>query len=81
MMLWRYLCLEDVPIPGETIPAEGLHGCYDGHYENMGRADMVWGVADYKRPLTNREIREYGLEYLKKYEMEEAGSAHDGEGK
>ncbi len=71
MMLWRYLCLKDVPRSGETIPEEGLHGATDGHFENVGRQGLIWGFADYTRPLTNKELRDYGLEYLDKFETED----------
>ena len=71
MMLWRYLCRTAAPIKGVTIPEEGLHGLNDGHYENMCRTDLIWGYADYVRPLTNQQLREYGLEYFDKFETEE----------
>lgn len=70
-MLWRYFCRAAAPIKGVTIPSEGLHGSIDGHFENVGRADLIWGIADYMHPLTNQELHEYGLEYFTKYETED----------
>ena len=71
MMLWRYLCRAAAPIKGVTIPEEGLHGSIDGHFENVGRTDLIWGIADYMHPLNNEQLHEYGLEYFDKFETEE----------
>ena len=70
MHYYRYGTLMRPPGPG-AVPREGLDFAIDGGFTNRETGHYCWGTATYKRPLTDKEIADYELEYITDYEAED----------
>lgn len=58
-----YACLLRPPMPG-AIPRDGLDFVDFRGGETRDSGHHHWGVAAYKRPLTEEEISHYDLEFI-----------------
>lgn len=59
---YRYGTLYREPAPG-AIPRQGLERCEYG-FDTAPSGRKVWGIAVYSRHLSDKEIKEYELEYM-----------------
>lgn len=65
MPIYRYLLLQRPPMPG-ALPHGGLdrvEAFYDRQYV-CGSGAQAWGYAEYTRPLTQQEIKDYELKQV-----------------
>jgi hypothetical protein len=63
MTLYRYATLMRPAGPG-SVPREGLHACEDVRWLVCPSGHTAYSIADYERPLTDKEVRDYELESL-----------------
>ena len=60
MKVYRYYCRFRPPMPG-GIPREGLVHTGEYDYPQTFNGVGAWGVAEYDRELTEKEIDDYEL--------------------
>ena len=60
MKVYRYYCRFRPPMPG-SIPRQGLIRAYEYDYPQSFNGVSAWGFAEYDRPLTAQEIKDYEL--------------------
>lgn len=60
MKVYRYYCRFRPPMPG-AIPREGLEHVASFDYPQSFNGVGCWGWAEYRRPLTDKEINDYEL--------------------
>ena len=58
----RYACLMRPPFPG-AVPRNGMIGC-DTKIGEAPSGHLMWGVVEYDRKLSEKEVVDYELEYM-----------------